>query len=1232
MNKENFNILNSLPLTEVMRGWGYVPRHEPRTGLLAWYLCPWHDDHRPSFSVDKQVREGAEDLGFRCWAGRDGHEGFGAVQLAAQLMGLPVGKVPDEELPRVLQELATRCDVELLPEEDDKPWRDRLRKSVTGWDKFREAEPQYADMQDGEARFEPGEWTEEGLRALGFKVELATRRATKKDVEELTIPTDNEEWKKAQIRVGNTITETEVDQDGCQVPLYRCSLGRDFYRGAKAETRTIKAWGEEVQCVFGVQPISRFIKRERLDKKDKDKKPSGKVKSAPATDGKDEEEKKGPVIVMSIRATKNYPIFVFPYPWGVKKYEPRDSYGKYKWTWWNEAEDADLYHQWYADAALTDALEGAVPEQDERHPYVEVAMKDRDGNDLKDKDGQPVKVRRFERVVLCSGPRDAMAVYSHSNAHVMWLHSEQAGFDRKGGNVRPNRWLRSLLKKVQQVTADGGLYVCYDEDAVGLAASQAIALNSPNIHWLRLPKELSEVVSSFKFQVPSTNGASQPETLNLKPETKAPETWNLKPETKAKPLKDVTDFVLRFADVEARMPADLQHDDPVEWFDNALFDTPTCQFWQWESVRKDADGTGRARYKFDLRNTPIFLRAKGLVRRYVDQGDDSFSRFFLMGNDHTFCELFPGQKGSNKLVSQARDLMADWLRAHKEHNDEKGALSRAIYSAKLEQGIMESIETMDFDAKSYGEDFDFFFFRNTAVRVTKDKVEPVPYSSMRWWTNSDAILDGHFTVQQQPWHVEVNPFYEAERVKHEELLLAARTTEERQQENMRWDQWAMLWKYRLVMDRPLDEMPMHFRFLYNTCRIFWEKEQTGPLSKTEQQMQDMYLIAMLHAIGSALVRQRSANRQQFLHITDNGTRREDLASGGTGKTAILELLSLVRPALTIDGKALEGSNIILEQELGKIVPGLHNLVCLDELPQGFSPKKMYNMPLGVTSRGLYHGSVRLTGDDLPKFVVASNEHLDLSSDSTSRRVYQVLVGDWYHPKSMDGSRPAHTPADDFRREYGVKEVARNLPSALLNEARNLLLGCVQLFLTFPDETIQPPKDSRALLRQALAASKDEQFTRWISGYLMDKRHLGTPIAHQELAISLLDYCGTVVGEKTMKAAMKRIRDNLDDYIRSSIYVVDPPVVLLTRTDLAKRFRRCAAWMHPMNPDGTIATDSQGNRLPRELNKSTQPRVFYFYRKSAIPFNQYDDDHVGPQYKDYVQPALEVDPEAGGSEE
>ena len=1173
MNENNRNILDQIPLVDVMAGWGHTMQRQNAKGDVTYYLCPWHDDHHPSLRVERKARDGATAPMFKCYP--CGATGYGAIQLAARLMGYPAGAIPDDDMPKVMAELATRCDVNLEEETDEegRKWQRNLRMSRVGWTEFRKTELQYADWTGDEPLLERGEWTVDGLRALGLKVEVSTHKANKDDIrnngwaatENNATASDQSVTAPAEIKIGDLITDFNPDTGE---PLYRCSLGAGFYGNPKdAEKKTVEKWGAEVERLFHVQPVARVISRK-------------------------ENKEKGGFYVQFVNATRNYPIFMFQYPFGTKKYEPKNIYG-YKWAWKDVDESVDIARQWYADADLEDFLkDGVIPEQDKRHPYVEIEDKEK-----------KTKQIRFGRIVLCSGPRDAIAVYSHSNAHVVWLNSEQAGFDGKGGTMRPNRWLRALLRKLQNVCVEGGLYVCYDEDETGLKASQAIALSNPAVHWLRLPKELG--------QIPGKSG---------KPGISA------NPEKPIKPLKDATDFIQHFAEVERLMPAELQHDDPTEWFDNAMFDTPTCKFWQWESERKEQDGSSRARYKFDLRNTPVFLRARGIVRRVMQSGDESFSRFFLLGNDHTYSELFVGQKGANKLLPQIRDIMAEWLRAHSEFNDKKGALSRAIYGAKLEQGIMESIETMDFDEKSFGDDFDHFFFHNTAVRVTKDSISLVPYSQMKWWTNQDAILDGDFTITDRLWHVEEAGFYPSELAKHEAILSAAKVEEEIKQENMRWDQWQQLWRYRLVMDKPLEEMPLHFRFLYNTCRIFWEKEQTQELTKTEQQTQDMYFIAMLHAIGSALVRHRSANRQQFIHITDNGTRREDLASGGTGKTAILELFALVRRTLGIDGKALEGGNIVMEQELGKIIPGLHNVVCIDELPQGFNPKKMYNYPLSVTSRGLYKGSVKLTGDDLPKFVLASNEQIDLSSDSTNRRAYQILVGDWYHPRSMDGSRPAHTPADDFRSE-GVKEVAHNLPPHILNDARNLLLQCCQLFLQFPEETFTPPRDSRALLRQALAASKDEQFTRWIAGYLSDKRHLGIPIAQREMAISLLDYCGITIGEKTIKGAYNRIREQLDDYLRTSPYIRNPRITLKTDTDVTLGMRQCAAWQYPKAADGfSIATDEHGNRLPRELvKKKPYPRCYYFYRKSQVPKHRYDPAHEGDP--NYVQAAPEQDPEA-----
>ena len=295
MSDDNLKILNAIPLVEVMRGWGYVPKRETRNGSTASYLCPWHDDHHPSLVVDKQLRDGASDLGFKCFA--CGQEGYGAIQLAARLMGLPAGKVPAEDLPEVLNELMTRCDVELKPEtvEDGKRGYGSLRVNIVGWDEFHEAEKQYADWTGESPVLERGEWTEEHLKALGLKVDLATRKARKSDV------TDEE------IKIGDIITE--FDENDTLQPLYRCSFGRDFYRGPKAETRTIKAWGEEVERVFGVEPLSRFIQRVTPEK--------------------------GGAVARVVRATKNYPMFIFRYPWGIKKYEPRDTYGN-KWTWWHK--------------------------------------------------------------------------------------------------------------------------------------------------------------------------------------------------------------------------------------------------------------------------------------------------------------------------------------------------------------------------------------------------------------------------------------------------------------------------------------------------------------------------------------------------------------------------------------------------------------------------------------------------------------------------------------------------------------------------------------------------------------------------------------------------------------------------------------------------------------------------------------------------------------------------------
>ena len=208
-------------------------------------------------------------------------------------------------------------------------------------------------------------------------------------------------------------------------------------------------------------------------------------------------------------------------------------------------------------------------------------------------------------------------------------------------------------------------------------------------------------------------------------------------------------------------------------------------------------------------------------------------------------------------------------------------------------------------------------------------------------------------------------------------------------------------------------------------------------------------------------------------------------------------------------------------------------------------------------------------------------------------------------------------------------MARNLKPQFLNEVRNLLAAFTQFFLQWPEETIRPPKDNRAMLRQALAASKDKQFTQWAAEYIGNPKHQGIPIAHRELAISLLDYCGITVGEKTLNSAFNRIRKNLEDYIKVSPYVMNPPITIPEgKTAEKKGYYQCAAWQHRLDKNKTILTDENGNRLPR-VKEPPYPRVFYFYRQGHVPHHGYDKEHYLEHLgdPDYVQPAPEKDPDS-----
>lgn len=1201
MTEEDIKILKNIPLVDVMRENGHEPYHLPKGGGKATYYCPFpdHNDRTPSFKVEQTISGGADSPGWICYG--CGRKGYGAISLQAALLGYDPVSLTQEQMREVTQRLVDDHGVEISGAAPTMP------------------EQRTQALKPQACEFDLTPWKEQHLRALGFKVELARRKATEDDITECRNYDKSEEQTDggateqnstdsyhsgtvpAVIQIGDMVTEFDPDSG---LPLYRCSLDRNYWRG-RGDTKTAQEWGAILEREFSVFPVATFI--------------TGPV-----------EVKQGGKCSLEVHARPSYPIFAFTYDWGIKKYEPKAS-GRTKWYWdKTEGVATKVYGDSVAVAAMnkvssskfqvssSDAQPNPEAKQSDRPWWTDVAKDPRHPlvKLMREENGEKSTYYKMKRLVLCSGPRDAMQMWAATDAHVLWLNSETSGI--RDGVVE--EWLQALLVRMQAVACN--IYVCYDTDTTGTSSSASIALENANVHWVRLPREMGEVAQ----RTPSTQSS-----LN-----------NQSTQKSRKPLKDVTDFVTHFPQVQKLLAPDLRKANPsaalMRMLDNAL----TMQFWiDKATTKKSRDGESRetnVRYVLSVANLLQFLEAKGIRCYASNQGQRVF---YQLTHKNTYRLLDTGRTG-NQLESVSRTAMLDWIDAHISEADApyKANLVNAVFTGKgLDGRTLSTMPSLPLNDHSYGEDFDYFFFENTAVLVTKEKIVAVDYAAMPYLTNEELIMPGDFEVIPQPWRIIVNPKYEAEKKRHEDISRQCTTPAMRAAENTRWKEWEQLWKYRLVMDRPLEQMPMHFRFLYNQGRIFWEKESFGEtLTATERQMQDMHFINKVHAFGYAITRHRSRAVQRAVHITDYSVTDENKASGRNGKSADIDLLATVRPSsANIAGKSMK--NITIEVMMGNVVVGVHSLVCIDELPDNFKFEDMFNTGTTIVCKTLYKQPVTLRGEDVPKIFMASNKPFDRSGGSVKGRIYPCFTSDYYHAATDDGRWLDFTPTDEFQQRYGVQEVANGLPPHLLNEAQNLMVSCAQFYLQHPGEVILPPTETRSLRRELYAMTKDSALTDWLVLYFEDipgNPHIGQPIAPQEMAISLLDSEGESVCYDSIEKAKKRIAKSLKPCLNRMGIVMDPDVVLNSSTYRRQGGRRSRAWQTVLDAGGKPVEQmvknryrhevSTGERLPRELSPQAV-FVHYFYRNrpGGIPANPYT---VGKEYDpDYVQAAAKEDPES-----
>ena len=941
----------------------------------------------------------------------------------------------------------------------------------------------WAEPQD-EFSYTPCGWTDEHLKALGCK--------------------------------GQTVTRTIPDGDGGAEVLKhkRYPWGRGLGEGEGFDPN-------EITRLFGIIPIQDY--------------------TVPA-----KEDKQGVLRSRKFRATKSYPIFAIRSTgpegrWRIKKYEPYFRRGAdgadYKWTWYYEANQnlSSLYGRMlYGDADILDALysKDVVPtdsSKDGSHPTVSVTSRTPAGD--------VVTSVKFRRVCLCSGPRDAMNVYFHSDCHVLYPDSESSRIEH------------GVMHRLREIAQE--VYILYDMDQTG--RQQSISLNLEHL-WAR--------------------NIELPEDLGTLRDTRS-----------GKRCKDATDYFSRYTNTQGS-GIDAH-------FEQLLSSTCSIEFWdrKRKQTREEA-ALGQCHYQYSLVIDPMlkFLGYAGMGI-YEDRG---VSQFVLV-SDH----IVDGIQDADTVV-YARRLMKGWLASHSYHAD-PDLSNVISTSRALSKDVLRELRRIRLNFKPWTDKEEWLYFANGALCVTADERRLVNYRDIPFHVMRDAVLDIPYDDFSNTFDIVQNPALEEYERMHRQKLDEITRGDQRslREENIRWKDRKALWPMLLSLGMPMNEQPVAMQYLYDTGRMYWREEESARsegkssdkwLSPERRQFHDMQFISKCLAVGYLLSRERELASPRMVFCTDHNVTDEQKAHGRSGKSIMGHLLGFARKVYYVDGKHIKTSADTFAKNFKSYDYLVHGVINMNDIQKGFDAENLYTIAEGsITKKVVFKDEQDLPQDMVAKVLISSNRPFDMSESSTRGRLWPLYFSDYYH--ADDGLEK-----DEWNPnlKFGYTIDPGRMPDREERRTVGFLVQCLQIYLRLHRYVPAPIGESG--LDRELYADKtitDKDFIPFMKAFFAGDYFFGIPIPKNDIAVAWFMYKGKDVRKEYVESYMRNSQFGkmLKSYCDKKGIFINPSVVFSNPTEKEQNVVKCRAWRYGYNADGTLSQT-------RELDSNV--RCLLFYRIGEVP--------------------------------